>query len=111
MGFEQGALRIGRRGATQYSAVFRYISYTDIGGFVLCHSDSFTVIFTLFARKSLVPTVFAAWDGLLWWSQLFCKRSTSGRRSSWSALKSTLEDCDRFSGVSSPAGWLSSPDL
>ena len=70
-----------------------------------------TVISTLVARKSLVATVFAAWDGLLWWSQLFCKRNTSGRRSSWSALKSALEECDRFSSLSSPAGWLSSPDL
>jgi len=32
-------------------------------------------------------------------------------RSSWSALKSDLEECDRFSGLSSLAGWLSSPDL
>jgi len=43
-------------------------------------SDSFTVISTLFARNPSVATVFAAWDGLLWWSQLFCKRSTSGRK-------------------------------
>jgi len=112
MGFEHGAFTgIGRSGATHYSAVFRYIFYTDIGGHVLCHSDSLTVISTLFARNSLVATVFAVWDGLLWWSQVFCKRSTSGRRSSWSALKSNLEECDRFSGLSSPAGWLSSPDL
>jgi len=80
MGFEHGAFRIGRRRATLYSAVFRYILYTDIGGHVLCHSDSFTLISTLFARNSLVATVFAVWDGLLWWPQLFCKRSTSGRK-------------------------------
>jgi hypothetical protein len=111
MEFEHGAFRIGRRGATHFSAVFRYVLYTNIGGYVLCRSDSFTVISTLFARNSLVAAVFAARDGLLWWLQLFCKRSTSGRRSSWSALKSALEECDRFSGLSSPAGWLSSPDL
>jgi hypothetical protein len=111
MGFERGAFRIGRRGATHYSAVFCYVLYTDIGGYVLCHLVSFTVISTLFAPNSLVDTVFADWDSLLWWSQLFCKRSASGRRSSWSALKSALEECDRFSSLSSPAGWLSSPDL
>jgi hypothetical protein len=34
-----------------------------------------TVISTLVAPKSLVATVFAAWDGLLWWSQLFCRET------------------------------------
>jgi hypothetical protein len=111
MGFEHGAFGIGRRGDTHYSAMFRYVLYTDIGGYVLCHSGSFTVVSALVAPKSLAATVFAAWDGLLWWSQLFCKRNTSGRKSSWSALKSALEECDRFSVLSSPAGWLSSPDL
>jgi hypothetical protein len=111
MGFEHGAFRIGRRGATHYSAMFRSALYADIGGYVLCHSDSFHCHLYVGCPMSLAATIFAAWDGLLWWSQLFYKRNTSGRRSSWSALKSALEECDRFSGLSSPAGWLSSPDL
>ena len=53
MGSEHGAFRIGRRGATHYSAVFNYVLFTDIGVYVLCHSDSFTVISTLFARITL----------------------------------------------------------
>jgi len=51
MGFEHGAFQIVRREATHYSVVFRNILYTDIGWYVLCHSDSITVISMFFARK------------------------------------------------------------